>query len=760
MSFLLHIVVGTIYLVGPSTNDLVQHLSHIPTVIHLLSAQNAISKSQKDDKIILLSNSNSTTRTSIPDNFYSDQKTIGFHSYIEFPDLGFPTQKLSWKQRIVITTSELLVKEGKMDSLSILQLQSPTAIDLCQGQKCNATNLTACTTACQSSILSFAQIAGVDRAAYGVKDNERIPLLYRNGSNQLIATSQLSNMIQGRSAPQESWRKLWSFILGIEIPIWQADVRPTYPSSTSILTTNATIQAILRSTTWISTGSTLMISQHVKDINTTTYKCCQANNGNQECVLKQCTLHEICPAPYAPSSVTNITCLQEGWSSIIAISGAQHLMPLFIRTDGNAEAAMALASTAVLLIDSMNNTLINTRWRTEASALLDYMFHWSSSQSFVNSTAIEPTHGIVWWNQMNAETASNGVAQYHPYDYGSNTGCILMSATATAGLLQTSSWRERMLYALFAEIRTTGRQGFRPSAISRTDLLKNGWQFYFNDQTTVDGSRYSPHYGAQAASYFLFAGHSTGLKNLFTLPALKYIHGTMEGLKNGKWTWTQSMTNELSMMLLTLAWLVRVDPSVHNIQVLNTVASKLLLHQQLNGGIKQFFGTGNEKNKCNACVPSSNQAYGDGEAPLMFFGNESITDCLYSLNFIAIGLREAFGATGNITYQNAETNLVEYLTKIQVSSLKHPELDGSWFRAFEYDRWEYFASDSDWGYGPWVTDDGWTNGWISTSLALRHGNVTLWDVMKKESVDWDEDMVNRICREMLMEESDVYCVKE
>ena len=88
------------------------------------------------------------------------------------------------------------------------------------------------------------------------------------------------------------------------------------------------------------------------------------------------------------------------------------------------------------------------------------------------------------------------------------------------------------------------------------------------------------------------------------------------GLKNGKWTWTQSMTNELSMMLLTLAWLVRVDPSVHNIQVLNTVASKLLLHQQLNGGIKQFFGTGNEKNKCNACVPSSNQAYGDGEAHL------------------------------------------------------------------------------------------------------------------------------------------------
>ena len=88
----------------------------------------------------------------------------------------------------------------------------------------------------------------------------------------------------------------------------------------------------------------------------------------------------------------------------------------------------------------------------------------------------------------------------------------------------------------------------------------------------------------------------------------------------------------------------------------------------------------------------------------------------------------------------------------------HSELDGSWFRAFDYDKWEYWASDGDWGYGPWVTDDGWTNGWIQTALALRKGNTSLWDVMKMESDEWANEDLKSICNEMMMEQSEKYCV--
>lgn len=55
------------------------------------------------------------------------------------------------------------------------------------------------------------------------------------------------------------------------------------------------------------------------------------------------------------------------------------------------------------------------------------------------------------------------------------------------------------------------------------------------------------------------------------------------------------------------------------------------------------------------------------------------------------------GATGEPMYAAAESKLVEFLAKTQVVSEAHPELSGAWFRAFDYERWEYWASDNDWG---------------------------------------------------------------
>ena len=43
--------------------------------------------------------------------------------------------------------------------------------------------------------------------------------------------------------------------------------------------------------------------------------------------------------------------------------------------------------------------------------------------------------------------------------------------------------------------------------------------------------------------------------------------------------------------------------------------------------------------------------------------------------------------------------LSDYLVRIQVASASHPELAGAWFRAFDYEKWEFWASDGDWGYG-------------------------------------------------------------
>lgn len=91
----------------------------------------------------------------------------------------------------------------------------------------------------------------------------------------------------------------------------------------------------------------------------------------------------------------------------------------------------------------------------------------------------------------------------------------------------------------------------------------------------------------------------------------------------------------------------------------------------------------------------------------MFSGDEPVTDSLYTLGFAFAGLREAYGATGNATYAAAERKLADYMVRIQVKSAARPELSGAWFRAFDYGKQEYWSSDNDWGYGPWVTETGW-----------------------------------------------------
>ena len=66
-----------------------------------------------------------------------------------------------------------------------------------------------------------------------------------------------------------------------------------------------------------------------------------------------------------------------------------------------------------------------------------------------------------------------------------------------------------------------------------------------------------------------------------------------------------------------------------------------------------------------------------------------------------------------------------------------PEFDGAWYRAFDFRRWDYWASNADVGWGPWSTETGWTQGWITSVLALRQLNTSLWDLSDNACFDVD-----------------------
>jgi hypothetical protein len=108
-----------------------------------------------------------------------------------------------------------------------------------------------------------------------------------------------------------------------------------------------------------------------------------------------------------------------------------------------------------------------------------------------------------------------------------------------------------------------------------------------------------------------------------------------------------------------------------------------------------------------------------------------------------IGLHEAAAATGDRLYADAEEKLAKYLCRIQIRSEKHPELDGAWYRAFNFGKWDYWASNSDSDWGPWCTETGWTQPWIAGTLALRRMNTSLWDVAKHAQIGKDFDKLRR-----------------
>ena len=89
----------------------------------------------------------------------------------------------------------------------------------------------------------------------------------------------------------------------------------------------------------------------------------------------------------------------------------------------------------------------------------------------------------------------------------------------------------------------------------------------------------------------------------------------------------------------------------------------------------------------------------------------------------------------------------DFLIRIQVKSDKFKNVDGAWFRAFNYQDWNYWASNADAGWGAWSTLTGWTQSWIVGTQFLIEKNTSLWNVMNQKSVS---KTANEVISEMII----------
>ena len=543
----------------------------------------------------------------------------------------------------------------------------------------------------------IAKVAGFDKAVYGLEGTEAFPILFEHpDSTVLIATTGLSHCITGRYTPADDWRRIWSWILGwlqpdADLPeiAWTPSVGPSYGKAEKLPDT-IEIDALGRGIDWFF-NARLLIHPEWESVYTADARTWPDRVGPM-------------PERDWPTGNGSLGVL-EGFSSRVDNAGYQKVR-WWRRNDCNAEVtgAMALAGSAAG----------SAKYAETGANICDWLCFESMLSQGNRARKSHAAYGLFGWNDV--EKYWRDLDGYGVY-YGDDNARSLLGMTAAAAALETDRWDESIIRCILANFRTTGPLGFRMNRINEPDLVKNGWRHYYTSETIS----YAPHFQAYLWACYLWAYRFTGYAPLLDR-AENAIRMTMEAYP-GEWHWTNGIQQERARMLLPLSWLVRIDDTPEHRKWLTFMAQELLNHQDTCGAIREEIGPGRGRYG----PPATNAEYGTNEASLIHENGDPVTDLLYTTNFAFLGLHEAAAATGDQFLKAAENRLAEFLCRIQVSSADHPEFDGAWFRAFDYDRWEHWASNSDAGWGVWSTETGWTQGWITAVLALRRLGTSLWD---------------------------------
>lgn len=657
------------------------------------TAQEAIENTPEESGILILADGYPNKPTQIDLTTLETAHNKNQRVYIEFPS-ALPNMEVGdirsteWERAVV--SSDVF---SPLEKLRILMIHGCHFVDVKHDKP----------------HIVIARIAGFDHAVYGLPD-ETHPILFEH-NNLLVATTKLSQLQTARYAPAEAWQSIWQWILSYvtgtlqDTLTWNATVRPSFKKDET-LTEDAETQAIQRGVQWFHDAKLLV------------HPNWQAEATRRVVAFPDGT--GVGPESDWPTG--DGTCgMLEGPSSRIHPDGSQDWR-YFLRNDCMGESAMAMAFSHALNTEEKNKTV--------ASNLNDFIYVHSDFAGGPRGNPKSPSYGLVRW------TNHDGDGVY----YGDDNARSMLGTMAVSALLNEPRWNEPLLRCLLANLRTTGPQGFRSNRINETDLQEKGWQHYW----TTDRTNFAPHYECWLWASFLWAYQQTQYQPFLDRPRTA-LTMTMNAYPD-QWQWTNGFQQERARMLLPLSWLVCVDDTPEHRQWLHTVAQDMLKSQDRCGAIREELG---DSKSGSYGAPKTNEAYGTNEAPLIQANGDPLCDLLYTTNFAFVGLHEAAIATGDPTLKQAEDQLADFLCRIQVTSDARPELDGAWFRAFDFNRWDYWASNADLGWGAWCVESGWTQGWITSVLAMRQLNTSFWDVTKNDQI---HQHLDTLVAEMLPEQ--------
>jgi hypothetical protein len=545
-------------------------------------------------------------------------------------------------------------------------------------------------------LLVMARVVGFDKAEYGLDSTRTYPLLFEK-DNAIIATTSLSRFASGRYGPVESIKKIWTYILSkltgdpsLKINQWLSTVGPMYQRNDK-LPANARRTSIQKGIEWFNGGRFFVHPQW--------------NDFWLKFDIRGDGTSRFAPAlgPSFPNGDGSLGIL-EGHASSVNYDGTQPYR-YWMRADIQGEASMALAAAG--------KYLQKKEYNTKAANLIDYIFKNSNLRAGAKNDTGSAVYGMIGW----ATTFPGSF-------YGDDNARAILGAIAASAYLNTNKWDKELTEAIMANFRRTSKQCFSGDRNEENRIIKNGWQYYWNR----DYVYMSPNFEAWMWACYLWLYDKTGYKPLLDKTKIA-IRLMMEGYPN-KWLWGSSFQSQRARLVLPLAWLVRVEDTKEHREWLDRIASDILKNQVDCGAIREEIGEG----KGHFKELKSNKDYGTDEGSLIFRNGDPVSDMLYTNNFALFTLNEAAHATGNPQYKQAVDKLSDFLTRIQIKSDKHKDLDGAWFRAFEYNRWDYWASNSDWGWGAWCTLTGWCQSWIVAIQIQVEEKQNYWDVTRKSSV--------------------------
>jgi hypothetical protein len=546
------------------------------------------------------------------------------------------------------------------------------------------------------ALMVYAKVAGFDKAEYGLTDTDVYPLLYMCNDNTMIALSSLSNYKRARFGPNMSWKSVWEYICGwllndkVVFSTWTSDPRPMYTADEP-LPANARKIAVERGTEWLYKGIFFMHPS---------WKALSLERQGES--------DDPSGPPLPRDFPVGDGCLGilEGHQSYIYYDGSTKYR-YWRRCDVQGEVSYLLASS----YDLLNNS----KYKDYSEKLMDFMFYESEYRQGAHNDKNSPVYGLLGWGDK-----ANWVF------YSDDNARAVLGAIGASALMDNERWNMQIVENILANFRTASRQGFHGERLHEGDIINNGWRHYSDRDYTFVNMNFECYCWA----LYLWLYEKTGYRPLLD-KARSAIKITMDAYPDN-WHFMQGIQSEKGRFLLPLSWLVRVEDTAEHRGWLDRVMQDILKDQDPCGAVIEFLGDAGTGG--SAGRTKSNASYGTAESPINFRNTDKVADMLYTCNFMLLGFNEAYHATGNRQYKEALDKLGDFLLRIQVKSDAHPDIDGAWFRAFDYGRWDYWAENADAGWGAWSTLTGWIQSWIVGTQALMEKNSSFWDITKDMDV--------------------------